>query len=193
DKKNNVLFAESECFVLSPDFKLLDESQVLLKVHRHDNMYNFDLKNIVPSGGLTCLFAKALIDESSLWHRRLGHINFKTINKLVRENLVRGLPSKLLNMTILVLLVRRESNTKLLVRPSLMKGIKRESSVARNPQQNRVAKRKNMTLIEAARIGFSPKNRTLAASISVLFFGLKQLVHFGLKQLVLLVMFRIGF
>ncbi|GJR48444.1 putative ribonuclease H-like domain-containing protein [Tanacetum coccineum] len=70
-------------------------------------------------GGLTCLFAKATIDESNLWHMRLGHINFKTMNKLVRGSLVRGLPSKLLKMTILVLLVRRESNTKLLVRPSL--------------------------------------------------------------------------
>ncbi|GJW00183.1 putative ribonuclease H-like domain-containing protein [Tanacetum coccineum] len=58
-------------------------------------MYNFDLKNVVPSGGLTCLFAKATIDESNLWHKRLGHINFKTINKLVIGNLVRGLPSKL--------------------------------------------------------------------------------------------------
>ncbi|GJT84795.1 ribonuclease H-like domain-containing protein, partial [Tanacetum coccineum] len=95
DKKNNVLFTETECLVLSPDFKLLDESQVLLKVPRHDNMYNFDLKNVVPSGGLTCLFAKATIDESNLWHRRFDHINFKTMNKLVRGNLVRGLPSKL--------------------------------------------------------------------------------------------------
>nr|GEV53213.1 ribonuclease H-like domain-containing protein [Tanacetum cinerariifolium] len=45
--------------------------------------------NVVPSGDLTCLFAKATIDESNLWHRRLGHINFKTLNKLVRGNLVR--------------------------------------------------------------------------------------------------------
>ncbi|GKA46365.1 hypothetical protein Tco_0739248 [Tanacetum coccineum] len=51
DKKNNVLFTETECLVLSPDFKLLDESQVLLKVLRHDSMYNFDLKNAVPLGG----------------------------------------------------------------------------------------------------------------------------------------------
>ncbi|GKF73844.1 hypothetical protein Tco_0220176, partial [Tanacetum coccineum] len=50
DKKNSVLFTETECLVLSPDFKLLDESQVLLKVPKHDNMYNFDLKNVVPSG-----------------------------------------------------------------------------------------------------------------------------------------------
>ncbi|GKA76119.1 putative ribonuclease H-like domain-containing protein [Tanacetum coccineum] len=95
DKKNSVLFTETECLVLSPDFKLLDESQVLLKVPRQNNMYSFDLKNVVPSGGLTCLFAKATIDESNLWHRRLGHINFKTMNKLVRGNLVRVLPSKL--------------------------------------------------------------------------------------------------
>ncbi|GJV93697.1 ribonuclease H-like domain-containing protein [Tanacetum coccineum] len=41
-----------ECLVLSPDFKLLDESQVLLKVPRQNNMYSFDLKNVVPSGCL---------------------------------------------------------------------------------------------------------------------------------------------
>ncbi|GJW36586.1 ribonuclease H-like domain-containing protein [Tanacetum coccineum] len=41
----------TECLVLSPDFKLLDESQVLLKVPRQNNMYSFDLKNVVPSGG----------------------------------------------------------------------------------------------------------------------------------------------
>ncbi|GJZ63667.1 ribonuclease H-like domain-containing protein [Tanacetum coccineum] len=82
------------------------------------------LSNQIMQGGLTCLFAKATIDESNLWHRRLGHINFKTMNKLMRGNLVR---------------VMR------------MKGIKREFSVSRTLQQNRVAKRKNMTLIEAAR------------------------------------------
>ncbi|GJZ46568.1 ribonuclease H-like domain-containing protein [Tanacetum coccineum] len=89
DKKNSVLFTKTECLVLSPDFKLLGESQVLLKVPRQNNMYSFDLKNVVPSGGLTCLFAKATIDESNLWHMRLGHINFKTMNKLMRGNLVR--------------------------------------------------------------------------------------------------------
>nr|GEX88074.1 putative ribonuclease H-like domain-containing protein [Tanacetum cinerariifolium] len=91
----SVLFTKTECLVLSPDFKLLDENQVLLKVPRHNNMYSFDLKNVAPLGGLTCLFAKAIIDESNLLHRRLGHINFKTMNKLVRGNLVRGLPSKI--------------------------------------------------------------------------------------------------
>nr|GEY24816.1 ribonuclease H-like domain-containing protein [Tanacetum cinerariifolium] len=85
---------DTKCIVLSSDFKLPDENHVLLRVPRDNNIYNVDLKNIVPSGGLTCLFAKAILDESNPWHRRLGHINFKTMNKLVKGNLVRGLPSK---------------------------------------------------------------------------------------------------
>ncbi|GJR56297.1 putative ribonuclease H-like domain-containing protein [Tanacetum coccineum] len=118
-KKNSVLFTNTRCFVMSPDFKLADESQVLLKVPRKNNMYSVDMKNIVPKESLICLVAKATLDESMLWHRRLGHVNFKTINKLVKDNLV--------------------------------KGIKREFSVARTPQQNGVAERRNKTLIEATR------------------------------------------
>ncbi|GKF69210.1 putative ribonuclease H-like domain-containing protein [Tanacetum coccineum] len=57
-------------------------------------MYSVDIKNIVPKESLTCLVAKATLDESMLWHMSLGHVNFKTINKLVKDNLVRGLPSK---------------------------------------------------------------------------------------------------
>nr|GEW32973.1 hypothetical protein [Tanacetum cinerariifolium] len=75
DKKNSVLFTETECLILSPNFKLLDESQVLLRVRRQSNMYSFDLQNIVPYQDLTCLFAKASIDESNLWHKRLGHVS----------------------------------------------------------------------------------------------------------------------
>nr|GEW69121.1 hypothetical protein [Tanacetum cinerariifolium] len=51
-------------------------------------------KGEIRTGDLTCLFAKATLDESNLWHRRLGHINFKTTNKLGKGNLVRGLPTK---------------------------------------------------------------------------------------------------
>ncbi|GJS00768.1 putative ribonuclease H-like domain-containing protein [Tanacetum coccineum] len=243
DKKNSVLFTDTECVVLSPDFKLLDENHVLLRVPRKDNMYSVDLKNIVPSGGLTCLFAKATLDESNLWHRRLGHINFKTMNKLVRGNLVRGLPSKIfennhtcvacqkgkqhkascktktissisqplqmLHMDLFgptfvkslmkkmyclvvtddysrfswvfflatkdetseilktfitgienlidlkVKVIRCDNGTefknKVMNQFCEMKGIKREFSDARTPQQNGVAERKNRTLIEAAR------------------------------------------
>ncbi|GJX57568.1 ribonuclease H-like domain-containing protein [Tanacetum coccineum] len=190
DKKNSILFTKTECLVLSPDFKLIDESQVLLRVPRQNNMYCFDLKNVVPSRDLTCLFAKATIDESKIWHRRLGHVNFKTMNKLVKGNLVRGLPSKtfendhtcvgcqkekqhkascktkhvssinqplqMLHMDLFGLTSVRSINHKtycLVVTDdfSRQKGIKREYSVAITPQQNGVAKRKNRTLIEAAR------------------------------------------
>nr|GEY83132.1 putative ribonuclease H-like domain-containing protein [Tanacetum cinerariifolium] len=84
-----------ECVVFSSDYKMPDENHVLLRVPRENNMYNVNLKNIVPSGDMTCLFTKATLDESNLSHRRLEHINFKTMNKLVKGNLVRGLPSKI--------------------------------------------------------------------------------------------------
>nr|GEU80045.1 hypothetical protein [Tanacetum cinerariifolium] len=74
------------------DYEEIDGGFVTFGVPRKDNMYSVDLKNVVPKGGLTCLFAKATSEESNLWQRRLGHVNFKTINKLVKGNLVRGLP-----------------------------------------------------------------------------------------------------
>ncbi|GJS76741.1 putative ribonuclease H-like domain-containing protein, partial [Tanacetum coccineum] len=207
DKKNNVLFTKTECLVLSPNFKLIDESQVLLRVPKQNNMYSFDLKNVVPSGDLTRLFAKATIDESKLWHTRLGQVNFKIMNKLVKGNLVRGLSSKtfendhtcvacqkgkqhkasfktkhvsfisqplqMLHMDLFEPTSVRSINHKtycLVVTDDFsrsdngtefknremdefcgQKGIKREYSVARTPQQNGVAERKNRTLIEAAR------------------------------------------
>nr|GEW68893.1 ribonuclease H-like domain-containing protein [Tanacetum cinerariifolium] len=90
NKKNKVLFTDTDRLVLSPNFNFPDENQVLLKIPRQHNMYSFNLKNIDPSGDLSYLFAKASIDESNKWHRRLGHVNFKNLNKLVKGNLVRG-------------------------------------------------------------------------------------------------------
>nr|GEW61534.1 putative ribonuclease H-like domain-containing protein [Tanacetum cinerariifolium] len=66
DKKNNVLFTDTVCFVLSHNFKLADKSQVLLKVPRKNNMYSVDMKNIVSKESLICLVAKAILDESML-------------------------------------------------------------------------------------------------------------------------------
>ncbi|GJU19077.1 putative ribonuclease H-like domain-containing protein [Tanacetum coccineum] len=78
------------------DFEdLPDENHVLIRIPRQNNMYSFNLENIVPSEGLACLIVKATIDESNKWHRRLGHVNFKNLNKLVKGNLVRGLPLKI--------------------------------------------------------------------------------------------------
>nr|GEX11707.1 hypothetical protein [Tanacetum cinerariifolium] len=63
---------------------------------------------ITEKGDLTCLFAKATIDESNLWHRRVGHINFKTLNKLVTRNLVRVIKPH--NKTPYELLIGRSPN-----------------------------------------------------------------------------------
>nr|GEY80818.1 putative reverse transcriptase, RNA-dependent DNA polymerase [Tanacetum cinerariifolium] len=56
--------------------ELLNECQVLLRVPRKNNMYSVDFKNVAPSGGLTCLFEKATLDEYNLWHMRLRHVSF---------------------------------------------------------------------------------------------------------------------
>nr|GEZ01978.1 hypothetical protein [Tanacetum cinerariifolium] len=195
--KNSVLFTESECIVLGKDFKLKDDTNVFLRTPRQHNMYSIDLNNIVPHKDLTCLVAKASADESMLWHKRLGHLNFKTMNKLVRHNLVKGLPSKCFenDHTCVACLKGKQHKasckTKLvnsvskplhtlhidLFGPTSIsslnhkwyflvvtddfsremnefctrKGIKREFSNARTPQQNRVTERRNRSLIEAAR------------------------------------------
>nr|GEU43109.1 putative ribonuclease H-like domain-containing protein [Tanacetum cinerariifolium] len=140
---------------------------------------------------------KASIDESNLWHMRLGHVNFKSMNKLVKGNLVRGLPLKIfendntcvacqkgkqrkatckaklvssishpiqmLHMDLFGLTSVMSINRKkycLVVTDDFsrdldefygMKGIKREYSNAKSPQQNGFTERKNRTLIEAAR------------------------------------------
>ncbi|GJR10266.1 ribonuclease H-like domain-containing protein [Tanacetum coccineum] len=201
DKKHNVLFTDKECLILSPKFKFVDEDLVILRAPRKNDVYSLDLKNIIPSGGITCLVAKATEDEAVLWHRRLGHVNFKNINKLVKGNLVRGLPSKtfkldhsclacrkgkqhrasckkieertvrepleLLHMDLFWTMFQVEScnrnkvlhwcdhgtefKNQLMNEFCAKKGIKREYSIARTPQQNGVAERKNRTLIEAAR------------------------------------------
>ncbi|GKA69802.1 hypothetical protein Tco_0775866 [Tanacetum coccineum] len=66
DKKNSVLFTESECLILSPSFKLLDESQVVLRAPRKDDVYNLDLKNIVLLE-FNLFYANATADVSKLW------------------------------------------------------------------------------------------------------------------------------
>nr|GEY52755.1 ribonuclease H-like domain-containing protein [Tanacetum cinerariifolium] len=92
DKKNSVLFTDTECLVLSFDFKIPDASQVPLRVPRENNMYNVNLKNIIPSGDLTCVFEKATLDESNLWHRRLGH--FCGLKGIKREFSVPSTPQQ---------------------------------------------------------------------------------------------------
>ncbi|GJT71838.1 putative ribonuclease H-like domain-containing protein, partial [Tanacetum coccineum] len=139
-------------FVAFIDFKLTDEIHILLKVPRKDNMYSVDLKNVVPQRGLTCLFAKAIPVESNLWPKRLGHVNSKTMNKLVRRSLVKGIEN-LIDLKVKVIRCDNGTEFKNRVMNQFceMKGNKREFSVARTSQQNGVAERTNKTLIEAAK------------------------------------------
>ncbi|GJV26600.1 ribonuclease H-like domain-containing protein [Tanacetum coccineum] len=145
DKKNKVLFTDSECLVLSSEFKLPDENQVLLKIPRQNNMYSFNLENIVPSGGLACLIAKATTDESNKWHRRLGHVNFKNLNKLVKGNLCKSLPSKAFFKLIpLCCLSERKATQGLLDQREYVKNAELSTKWS-------CLRERNMTLIWAAR------------------------------------------
>nr|GEZ05519.1 putative ribonuclease H-like domain-containing protein [Tanacetum cinerariifolium] len=113
DKKNIVLFTDTECVVLSPNFKLLDESQVLLRVLRKNNMYSVDLKNVSPSG--------ATKDETS------GILKaFITGIKNLIDHKVKTIRCD--NGT--------EFKNKEMNQFCEMKGIRSEFSVARTPQQN---------------------------------------------------------
>ncbi|GKD33049.1 ribonuclease H-like domain-containing protein, partial [Tanacetum coccineum] len=166
DKKSNVLFTDTKCLVLSSNFKLLDESLVLLRVPRKDKIYSIDLKSVVPIGGLTCLIAKATIDESNTCYRRLGHINFKTMNKLVKGNRVKGLPSKIFENDHSCVACQKGKQHKASYKTKLVNLISKplhmlhmdlfgftnvKSLMKKSYCLNGVAKRKNKTLIEAAR------------------------------------------
>ncbi|KAJ9558238.1 hypothetical protein OSB04_012852 [Centaurea solstitialis] len=93
DKKFGVFFTDTECLILAPSFKI-DESQVMLRTPRKDNVYCLDIEDAYSLSSLNCLFSKASVSESSLWHRRMCHMNFKNMNLLVKNNLIRGLPAK---------------------------------------------------------------------------------------------------
>nr|GEX12648.1 retrotransposon protein, putative, unclassified [Tanacetum cinerariifolium] len=183
DKKNKVLFIDDECLVLTKEFQLPDESQVVLRIPRRHDLYTFNLSDIQPEQHINCLLTKASLEESTKWHRRMTHVNFKTINKsidhkyyslVVTDDFSRlcwalflgtkdetfyilkdfiALIENQLNKKIKA--IRCDNGTKFqnakLITLCGEKGIKRDYSNARTPQQNGVAKRKNKTLIEAAR------------------------------------------
>ncbi|GJU13046.1 retrovirus-related pol polyprotein from transposon TNT 1-94 [Tanacetum coccineum] len=85
DKGLEVAFRKSTCFVRNED------GVDLLTGDRSSNLYTIAL-NKIASNSSACLLAKASSSQSWLWHQRLSHLNFATINNLVKNNLVRGLP-----------------------------------------------------------------------------------------------------
>nr|GFA45000.1 retrovirus-related Pol polyprotein from transposon TNT 1-94 [Tanacetum cinerariifolium] len=48
----------------------------------------FNLSDIQPEQHINCLLAKASLEESTKWHKRMAHVNFKIINKLAKNGLV---------------------------------------------------------------------------------------------------------
>nr|GEY37467.1 integrase, catalytic region, zinc finger, CCHC-type, peptidase aspartic, catalytic [Tanacetum cinerariifolium] len=85
DKGLEVAFRKSACFVR------IEDGVDLLTGDHSSNLYTIAL-NEVASNSSACLIAKASSSQSWLWHQRLSHLNFATINNLVKNNLVQGLP-----------------------------------------------------------------------------------------------------
>ncbi|GJX05124.1 putative ribonuclease H-like domain-containing protein [Tanacetum coccineum] len=98
DKHHKVLFTKTECLVVSPDFKMPDENQILLKVPRQHNMYSFDMKTPSLTKDYACLIAKATSDESKLWHRRFSWVFFlatKDETSGILQNFIRQIENQL--------------------------------------------------------------------------------------------------
>nr|GFA01075.1 hypothetical protein [Tanacetum cinerariifolium] len=224
DKKNKVLFTDNECLVFSIEFQLPDESQVVLRIPRRHDLYTFNLSDIQPKQHINCLLAKASLEESTKWHKRIAHANFKTINKLAKLRLVEGLPLKLFTndhnyvacnkgkqhkdsykavSADFISLIENQLNKKVkaikcdngiefwnakLIALCEEKGIKRDYSNANTPQQNRVAERKNRTLIEAERSMVSitnPHNKTPYELLSGKIPNIHHLKPFGCQVTIL--------
>nr|GEW14449.1 hypothetical protein [Tanacetum cinerariifolium] len=160
--KTGTLDFDDVYFYKELKYNLFNVSQILAESSKEGNIYSVDLKSVVPTGGLTCLFPNAITIEYNLWRRRLGHINYKTMNKLVRGNLdetsrilktfITGIENQLgCKVKVIRCDDRTEFKNSIMNQFCDIKGIKREFSVPRTPQQNGVAERKNGTLIEAAR------------------------------------------
>ncbi|KAJ9565897.1 hypothetical protein OSB04_001863 [Centaurea solstitialis] len=84
DKKHNIFFNDEECLILSPEFKIVDENMILLRAPRKDNVYYLELEDVTSESSLNYLLSKASLSESSLWHRRMCHMKFKNMNRLVK-------------------------------------------------------------------------------------------------------------
>nr|GEZ52821.1 integrase, catalytic region, zinc finger, CCHC-type, peptidase aspartic, catalytic [Tanacetum cinerariifolium] len=130
DSDLEVAFRQHTCFIRNL------EGVDLVTSSRGNNLYTLSLQNMMASSPI-CLLSKASKTKSWLWHRRLSHLNFGAINHLARQGLVRDNGTEFVNQTL------RDYYEEV--------GISHETSVARSPQQNGVVKRRNRTLIKAAR------------------------------------------
>nr|GEY61481.1 hypothetical protein [Tanacetum cinerariifolium] len=86
-----VRFGNNDFAVIAGYGDVVIDGVDLLTGDRSSNLYTIAL-NKVASNSSTCLLEKASSSQSWLWHQCLSHLNFTTINKLVKNNLVQGLP-----------------------------------------------------------------------------------------------------
>ncbi|GKC97052.1 retrovirus-related pol polyprotein from transposon TNT 1-94, partial [Tanacetum coccineum] len=85
DADLQVAFRKNTCFI--QNFEGVD----LLSGSRDTNLYTISLNDMLKTSSI-CLLSKASKTKSWLWHRRLSHINFGTLNKLAKDGLARGIP-----------------------------------------------------------------------------------------------------
>ncbi|GKF79340.1 integrase, catalytic region, zinc finger, CCHC-type containing protein [Tanacetum coccineum] len=99
DSDLEVAFRKHTCFVR--DIKVT----YILKGSRGTNLYTISFDEMMKSSPI-CLLSKASKSKSWLWHRRLNHLNFGTINDLARKDLVRGLLIRLIVHTYIATLMQ---------------------------------------------------------------------------------------
>ncbi|GJU83379.1 retrovirus-related pol polyprotein from transposon TNT 1-94 [Tanacetum coccineum] len=82
---SSISYKKHSCYVRTED------GVDLLKGSWGSNLCTISVEDMMKSSPI-CLLSKASKNKSWLWHRRLNHLNFGTINDLARKDLVRGLP-----------------------------------------------------------------------------------------------------
>nr|GFA35748.1 hypothetical protein [Tanacetum cinerariifolium] len=80
-----VAFRRNICFIRDLD------GVDLLKGNRSTNLYTINLYDMASASPIR-MMARATPTKSWLWHQRLSHLNFDTINDLAKNDLVSGLP-----------------------------------------------------------------------------------------------------
>nr|GEY65948.1 integrase, catalytic region, zinc finger, CCHC-type, peptidase aspartic, catalytic [Tanacetum cinerariifolium] len=111
DSDLEVAFKRNACFVKNL------EGVDLLSGNRTTNLYTINLHDMA-SASLVCLLARASSTKSWLWHQRLSHLNFDTINDLAKNDLVSGLPKFKYHKDIFVLYVSKEKEKERLIHPN---------------------------------------------------------------------------
>ncbi|GJZ01655.1 integrase, catalytic region, zinc finger, CCHC-type containing protein [Tanacetum coccineum] len=163
DADLEVAFRKSTCYIHD-----LKGNDLLTGSHGID-LYSITLQD-TSTPNLICLMAKATSLQAWLWHRRLSHLNFDSINLLLKYDIVTDLPKlkfikdhlsssceleKAKRLHAQVRTVRTDKGTKFLNKTLhayfSQEGIEHQTSTARTPEQNGVIERRNHTLVEAAR------------------------------------------